>query len=206
MGTSSSYTAPTSEGWPAAKGATTRFARQGGTGKGSMVPQRVLGAYVAALGGPRAAAGRAAAGQAAARRLGGFLSAVVDRGVPQALAELGFDRLIGLDSVEVLSGLVDLLAGPGRNLEEAAARAAMITVLSEAFGNGDVSTIEMFGEGLDAAAVAALLEKFLAEYIYRRMIEELGDRIQNGALTAEDAQRVEQDLHAFIQAEVGLVA
>src|SRR5687768_7606747 len=198
MGTSSSYTAPTSEGWPTAKGATTRFARQGGTGKGSMSPSRVLGAYVSALGGPKAAANRAVAGQAAARRLGGFLVGIADRGVPQTLAELGLDRLIGLDSADVLSGIVDILVGPGSSLEEAAARAAMITVLAEVIGDGDFSTVEAFGSGLDAVRITALLGKFLTEYVYRRMIEELGDRIHNGALTAEDAQRVEYDLHAFI--------
>ena len=89
MGTSSSYTAPTSGGWPAAKGAATRFARQGGTGAGPIEPRQVTRNYVRALGGAAAAAAAAIAGQAAAAQLGRFLSSVSNNGLAPTLQSEG---------------------------------------------------------------------------------------------------------------------
>lgn len=206
MGTSSSYTAPTSGGWPAAKGAATRFARQGGTGAGPIEPRQVTRNYVQALGGAAAAAAGAIAGQAAAAQLGRFLSSVSNNGLALTLQREGLSFLSGSDTTDILMGLVDRLAGAGRTLEEATARAAMVAVLEEAFGQAE--TAEDFDalctQSLDSVGVLQLLEQFLVEYVYQRMIQDIGDRLLNGALTSADLRRVEQDLYEFIVADVAL--
>jgi len=206
MGTSSSYTAPTSGGWPAAKGTATRFARQGGTDGGPIEPRQVTGSYVRALGGAAAAAASALAGQAAAARLGQFLSSVAYNGLTQTLQSEELSVLSGSDTTDVLMGLVDRLAGPNRTLEESTARAAMVVVLERAFGQAE--TLEDFDalctRSLDAAGVLQLFEQFLIEYVYQRMVQEMGERLLNGARTSADLRRVEEDLHEFIVADVAL--
>ena len=196
MGTSSSYNAPTTAGCPAAKGAATRFARQGGTG--NVTPGDVVSAYLTALGGAASAARRAAAGRAAAQRLGGFLGAVADRGLDAALEQVGLGDLVGRDATEILEALVDRLAGPGGTLEEADARAAMLRALQE-----ELEGPAAF-DGLDQDGVGRLVEGFLVEYIYERMLQELGDRLENGAMTAEDAKKAEDDIRVYVVATVQL--
>ncbi len=105
-----------------------------------------------------------------------------------------------------MMGLVDRLAGPNRTLEESTARAAMVVVLERAFGQAE--TLEDFDtlctRSLDAAGVLQLLEQFLIEYVYQRMVQEMGERLLNGARTSADLCRVEEDLHEFIVADVAL--
>jgi hypothetical protein len=101
-------------------------------------------------------------------------------------------------------GLADALAGPGRTLEEADARAALLQVLQQELGDEgllDPATAAS-GTRLNAEAVQRILEVFFTEYIYTRMLQELGERIDNGALNSAMARRVEQDLHAHIEAKV----
>jgi hypothetical protein len=160
--------------------------------------------YVAALGGAAAAGARANAGRASAGRLGGFLGDVAERGLREALEERGLAELIGRDAADVLAALVDELAGAGRTLEEAAARAAMVAVLADEFGEGEFEDLDAALQALDGSAVARLLELFLVEYVYRRMLEEIGDRIVNGSMTAAVAHRVELDIHDFLLAAVHL--
>jgi hypothetical protein len=208
MGTSSSYSAPTSGGWPTAKGVATRFARQGGLSPGpsSVQPQQVTGAYVAAHGGATSAAATAAFGQSAAQALGGFYSGVASGGLAAGLQQIGLGGLVGSDAMSLLSSLVDRLAGPGRTLDEADARTAMLAVLQREFGDAETfSDLEaLYANGLDSDAVMGITEQFIVEYIYARMVQELGKQLQDGALTTADACRVERDLQAFIAATVKL--
>lgn len=158
----------------------------------------MVSAYLSALGGAAAAARRAAAGRAAAQRLGGFLNAVADQGLDTALEQLGLTDLVGQDATEVLEALVDRLASPGGTLEEADARAAMMRALQE-----ELEKPTAF-EGLDHEGVGRIVEHFLVEYIYERMVHEIGDRLENGALTAENAKKAEGDIRTYIVATVQL--
>ena len=208
MGTSSSYTAPTTGGWPAAKRAATRFARRGGSAGGSS-PRSVVAPYVQALGGAAAAAASAMAGRAAAQRLGAFLATSAAKGLGSALAGAGVPDvpadartladLAGRDPAEVLAALADALADPADTLEGAAARAAVCAVLEQFLADDGAGLAT-----LDADGVAGALELYLVEYVYHRMLEQIGTQLQNGALTGPDARQLELDIHAFITAVVNL--
>jgi hypothetical protein len=204
MGTSRSYTAPTSGGWPPAKGIATRFARQGGAGGGAVESRQVMNSYVQALGGAIAATAGATAGKTAAVQLGQFLSTAAISGLDAALQQQGLVALSGSNTTDVLVELVDRLAGTGRTLEEATARAAMVTVLEREFSQAETfaDLDQLCTEALDSTGVSRILESFLAEYVYQRMVEEIGDRLVNGAVSSTDLCRVEQDLHDFITADV----
>lgn len=197
MGTSSDYIAPTGGGWPAAKRQATTFARQGGVQGTQTTVAAVGSAYVAAHGGSQAAAGTYLGAQRAAQRLGSFLASAARQGFDAALVERGLEHLVGESPGVVLAGIIDTLAGPSRTLDEADARAAMIALLAQELP-------DPLGGVLDETAVARLLEAFLVECVFQRMLQELGIQIANGALTATDAVRVERDLHAYLVAQAQL--
>ncbi len=154
--------------------------------------------------GAAAAATGAVAAKRAARNLGGFLGLAAGTGLTSALRAEGLSDLVGSDTMSVLSTLVDRLAGPGNTLDDAAARAAMLAVLMSEFS--DAVTYEdledLWSRRLSTQGVIDLLEKFLIEYVYQRMLVDVGDRIQNGAITSESAHKVERDLHEYIVASV----
>ncbi len=196
MGTSTSYTAPTGGGWPVAKRQATLFARQGGAAGGQVSPAQVFIAYVRAHGGAAGAAGSAVAAQSAAQRLGSFISLTVRDGLAGALVGVGLAHLVGRDAGTVLEGLVDWLAGPSSTLEESVAHTAMLNLLAREIPSLDVLA------NLDADGVERMLEALLTEYIYQRMVAELGIHLHNGALTAAEAVRAEHDLYSYIVADV----
>lgn len=196
MGTSTSYTAPTGGGWPAAKRQATLFARQGGAGGGQVSPAQVTAAYVRAHGGAAGAASSAVAAQGAAQRLGTLISLTIREGLAGALAGVGLGHLVGRDAGAVLEGLVDWLAGPSSTLEESVAHAAMLALLAR-----ELSSLDVLAD-LDAGGVERMLGALLTEYIYQRMVAELGIHLHNGALTAAEAVQAERDLYSYIAADV----
>ena len=123
---------------------------------------------------------------------------MADQGLDAALEQIGLADLVGRDTTEVLEALVDRLAGPGGTLEEADARAAILRVLQEELE--DPAALE----GLDQDGVGRIVEGFLVEYIYERMLQEIGDRLENGAMTAEDAKTAENDIRVYVVASVQL--
>lgn len=205
MGTSTSYTAPTSGRWSWAKRIAGQFSAQGGVG-GSITLNALASAYLGALGGASNAAQTALAGQSAARSLGAFLAGVNGQGLTPTLEGFGLTNLVGQDTNAVLMGLVDYLAGANNTIEEAIARTAMEEVLFNEFEQAQ--TYDEFDalltRSLDRAAMLQIFSKFLAEYIYQRMVGELGARIESGAINPAVAHKIEQDLRAFIFERVKL--
>ena len=204
MGTSTSYSGPSSGSWPVAKALATRFARQGGTGGGSMTPDRVSDGYVRAQGGPSGAAQQATAGKAAAGGLGGFLSGYAGGGLAGALEGTGLSHLIGQDRNAVILGLADAFVGPNRTLEKFAARDALLEVLQDELGEEGLLDPSALATGtlLDAGAVGSILEAYFVAYIYARLIQQLGRQINEGAANIPAARRVEEDLRTYIEAKV----
>ncbi|WP_157907020.1 Qat anti-phage system associated protein QatB [Sorangium cellulosum] len=206
MGTSSSYKAPTSGGWPAAKRVATRYAQQqpsSGTAT-SVEPKDVFAAYIEAHGGARGAASSAGAAKSSAARLGGILDSISSDGLSNALRNAGLTDLVGKSPSEILAAIVDLAVGPGSSIDEAVARAAMIEVLEDEFGDTESFTDleNAFSGLLMPANVMSVIYKFLVEYIYRRIVAELGERITNGAISAAVARQKEEDLRQYIEQSV----
>lgn len=201
MGTSSSYTAPSTGSWPAVKRKVTYFAKQGGAGP--TTPARVVSAYVQALGGKTAAASGATVGKSTARRLGAFLSTTLSQGLNQALEQAGLSELIGQDAMTVVYGLTDYLVGHGSTIEETVAKEATLRVLESLLkdvGADDIETV--FGSRVNEEGVNNLLELFLREYVFARLLQVIQERLQKGAVNAEQAVRLEAKLKRYIKEQV----
>lgn len=168
--------------WGAAKARLTRFATSGGTQtRAGRTHLRRAGRYfVRAQGGGRRAARAATAGRATARRLIGFLGAVVARGPEVAAREFGLEGFLG-QSVEILlAAIVDRIAPEGGRLEQAAARAALTETLSEVLREKGVADegIEAL-QGLTRDDATSILERFVARYIDQRLIQVLAKTLEN---------------------------
>ena len=114
------------------------------------------------------AASTARAGKLGVHRLGALLAGVGADGVGPALETLGLSWLVGQDRFVVLDELVTFVAGDGDDLDAQAARDAACDVLDEVFGDAD-SWDELAAVSVNQTELVAILERFLALYIYNRL-------------------------------------
>jgi hypothetical protein len=175
MGTSKDFPGSTGGGWTGFKRAATRLARDGPG------DPRAVAAVVArnaeAFGGATAAAASAIAGRRAAQQVGRLLGGIASGGgLTPTLEELGLGEFIGRSPLELISALSDAIGGDGATLEENAAREALVFVLLELFG--DAQTYEdLEALALDADAVRDNFAKFIARYVYLRLLPMLDQRL-----------------------------
>jgi len=186
MGTSSDFSGGRGGAWTGYKRAASSFAKHGGQGRAG----RALARHVGTLGGAGSAAGSAAAGIRGTQRLGGFLSGVAEGGLAEGLQRLGLGHLVGQSRYDVLTGLIEAIAGNGEDLEAVAARSALVDVLDGVLPDGeDYADLDLVA--LDEAGVRDALERFLAAYVYNRaspVIEERLNRLSPQEAEARDIE------------------
>jgi len=199
MGTSTPYSAPKTPEWARAKSTMTRFVNQSGVGPTQL--SDVMSAYVRALGGAKHAASSSSASRAVAQKLGGFLSSMSRDGLGEALRQVGLGDLVGQDISATLSALVDRLAGTGNTLDEVVARRAATEVLVEVLesAEADAEIDELYGQGLRQERIEELLERFVSLSIYERLLQHLGDRVDNASITTAEKQRMEGEMRDFVE-------
>lgn len=135
MGTSTSYSAPGS--WGPLKSEVTRAANEGAAS--AATAGSILGHYIQKNGGAaRMSEGGGSggtvggsAGRAVAQRLGGFISAVGEVGLEEALRREGLADLVGRPLQEILAALLNRLGGPASSIDDVDARTALARLQEE---------------------------------------------------------------------------
>ena len=135
MGTSTSYSAPGS--WGPLKSEVTRAASEGApsTATASSIIghyiQRNGGAARMSEGGGTGGSVGGGAGRRVAQRLGGFIDAVGEFGLEEALRREGLGDLIGRPLQQILAALLDRLGGPASSIDDVDARTALARLQEE---------------------------------------------------------------------------
>jgi hypothetical protein len=182
----------------------TSAARAGGARSGRDL-SRSAGRYVRAKGGARTAARRATGGRAASAALGQFLSNIASNGLRGGLDSLGLGQYVGAEAEVVIAAIVNAIGPAGASREEAAARAATNVVLEELYhrfvsGQGGQGLLE----GLTAAEVRTAVTTSIAEYVYTRWLSDLGRKVEDGAVSAEAAVKLERDMRSYVREAIVL--
>lgn len=181
--------------WNKAKRAMGRFASTGGRGD----LQKAGRNYVRARGGSAQAARAASAGRTATTGLVGFLSDVATRGIDAALRTIGLGDVIGQPVEAVLAAIVNALAPAGVTLDEVTARRMTDEVLVAIFEKyGAVEEDIRKLNAMDAAGVEEAFRLSVAEFIFQRWMLELGKRVEEKAVTAREARRLELEIKSYV--------
>lgn len=175
MGTSTRYSAPTGGDWTPAKTRMTNWTRGGG--QNVDLASAALGAFVTALGGAASAAAAATGGISGAAGLGEFLTDVSREGLDATLDRYELADVVGTEPLEVINEIAGRISGAGDSVEESVGRQAVLEVLSELYADTDTFE-EMDAIAVDADRLRDFLARYLTEYIYRRVLQALGDRIR----------------------------
>lgn len=155
--------------------------------------------YVRARGGSASAARAATAGRAATTGIVGFLSDVASRGIDAALRSIGLGDVIGRPVEAVLAAIVNALAPAGVTLDEVTARRTTDEVLVAVFEKyGAVEEDVRKLNEMDAAGVEEAFRLSVAEFIFQRWMLELGKRVEDKAVTAREARRLELEIKSYV--------
>jgi hypothetical protein len=197
MGTSASNKGGTGGGWTEFKRNSAYFARYGGRERAA----KALAGYVAAMGGAAAAAAAAAAGTRTGQSLGTFLAGSTGaEGLAGGLEAVGLDHLVGQDRFTVLSELLTVFAGTGSDLEDQAARDALLDVLDELLPQGD--DLQLESVRLDEAAVTDALSRYIELLVYNRAIPVIDvrlEQLQNQSLIQQRDRELRDFIHALVR-------
>ncbi len=177
-----------SKPWQQAKSNLTRFTKTGGKRELANAGR----SYVKARGGARRAAQSSSAGRIATGRVIGFLSRIATNGIANALESIGLRDILGQSVEATLAAIMNKLAPSGAGLDESAARKAVDLALLSIF---EEYGVEADGVGkldeMDGAAVEKAFQTVISEYVFQRWLSELGKRLEEGAVSATEALRLE---------------
>ena len=176
-------------------------AASGGSRGMSSAAQR----YVRARGGSNRASASSPAGRRSTARFAGFLSDVARGGLADAFTNLGLGSVVGRDLDSVIAAVTDAICPAGADREEVAAREASTEALEEVFADIIKTGADMGQlDAMTAIGVAKAVETMVAGYIYNRWLGDLGVKIEEKAISPEQAVRVEQRMKDFIRDAVKL--
>jgi hypothetical protein len=200
MGTSKGYQLPTSPQWGKVK---TDVTKQ--SGKGSVTPgvaKELVRTYVRTSfgssrgngsGGSGGSQGSGSGGAAKSskaavstgRKLASFATAVANRGVDEALQELGLGNWVGRQTQDVIAALDDYLTDAGATLDQVDVRGALDDLWEKLLGAapGYEEVRMILEENLQATKIGVLLFNFFSNYLYRHFCRSFyeGIRTKHGA-------------------------
>lgn len=180
MGTSTSYSAPGS--WGTLKSEVTRAANEGSASPASAAS--IVGSYIQHNGGAARMSGGGSggtvgggAGRAVAQRIGGFISAVSEVGLAEALRREGLAELVDRPVQEILAALLNRLGGPASTIDDVDARAALARLQEELLR--DAQTPEDVEQVLRAQAVSidVLLRDYFGLYLFEQFCRVFFERL-----------------------------
>lgn len=181
MGTSSARWGPSGRLWRLAKGAATRYLAP--EGAAPVAAGEVVARYVAALGEGPHLEGQGLLGafrltRKTAQNLGAFWQRGLTQGWPAALKEWGLEDLAEGPADFLAQALGPALVPPGFDLEAAATRTALATVLLKALPRPGLESANGLDPGEEAGA---LVRRFLATSLYQRLVLDLGASLEAAA-------------------------
>lgn len=185
--------------WKDAKDAMTRYVKGTSSNKG-----KVMSRYVGASGGSRQLSKSSTSGKSTAINLGRIIQGFRENGVGNTLHSLQIDY-VGKSAKEVLSELVNVISGSADTKEDIAARGASAEAISELYNiiledDGDIESLKK----IDERTFSKVIEVFMSEYIFRRMMSDLQSRFEKYESNPKEAVKKEQELKNYIKVKVEL--
>jgi|SRR5690554_66426 len=161
--------------------------------------RRAISNQIKAYGGSRAAAKTARAGISTVISLGKFTNTISSSGFKSALEEYKID-FENQSPREVLNHLTNILAPIPITKDDAVARKALIVTLEYVYELFEEESIDY--DLLDENSFNLMVPKFIENYIYERIINDLGSRIESNSDTSQEAVNIEMELKEYINAKV----
>jgi hypothetical protein len=190
--------------WQSPKTLLGRLARSGTTGGSARGDIRTVARrFVRAHGRARGATNASRSGRRTAQRIGTVLGSIARQGVVETFRHLGLETYLGQSPRVLLAALTNAIVPEGALVEQAIARAAAVEALVEMFERYEVEAKGAEAlNALDTAGIAATMQHFVAAYVNGRLVNALSIKIEQEALSAQHAVRLERDIKEFVMQTV----
>ncbi len=183
--------------WSTAKNFMSRYAS--GTSRNY---KRAVSSYVKAHGGSKRAAKSASSGIRSISGLGHFLSNSLTQGVRETLSQYNIE-FEGRTAKEILTDVINHIAPVPVTKEDSVARKALLRTMEVLYEkledeNNNISTLEK----IDKELLNEMIPIQVESYIYERIINDLGSRIESKSSSPSDAISKEKELKEYINSKV----
>lgn len=162
---------------------------------------RAISNHIKAYGGSKAASKTAKSAVSTVIGLGNFTNKVSSSSFKATLEEYKIDYE-NKSPREVLNQLTNLIAPVPITKDDSIARKALIVTLEYIYEMFDEENIDY--DSIDENSINLLIPKFIENYIYERIISDLGSRIEFNSESLQDALNTESELKEYINAKVDI--
>jgi hypothetical protein len=173
-----------------------KYARSGGADSRNFA--RAIASYVSKSGGgARTAARRMASDKRVATNLGGILSRAGQVGIREILSGLNLDALANKSIAEIYASLVDVVCGPGGDLDEAFPRDAYLEAIAE--------IIELNPTDLEKPSpetISLIMERFIGNTIFNRILNAIGNGLVKLPGSTSEVQAMDKSFREFVRGAV----
>lgn len=158
--------------------------------------------YVKAHGGSKSATTNAISGVGTTINLGNFLGSASTKGLKETLQSFNIDYK-DKSIVEVLNDVINLLSPTPITKEDSIARKALIVTMEKLYEliEKENISIELI-EKLDSNTLNEIIPLYVESYIYERLLNDLGSRVEGNSLTSASAVKLEKELKEYINSKV----
>lgn len=185
------------DNWSTAKNNMSRYAS--GTSNNF---KRAVSSYIKAHGGAKNAAKTASGGIRSTANFGRFIINSSNQGIRETLSQYQIDYE-GRTAKDILTDVINKLAPIPITKEDSVARKALIRTMEVLYEkiedeNKDISTLDK----IDKALLNEMIPIQIESYIYERIINDLGSRIETKSSSPTDAINKENELKEYINSKV----
>ncbi len=158
--------------------------------------------YIKAYGGTKSATKNAVSGINTTYNLGTFINSASTQGLKETLYNYKIEYK-NKSTSEVLFDIINYLAPKPVTKEDSIARKALILTMEKLYelieNEGlDIESIER----LDINTINIIIPLNIENYIYERLINDLGSRIENKSINSVGAVKLERELKEYINSKV----
>lgn len=183
--------------WQAAKTSMAKFA-SGSAGSASAT----VSSYVKAYGGAKSASKSMPAGIRTTVRLGAFVNSIASSSFQEVLEDYKIDYN-GKSATEILTQLIGVLAPTPITREDSVARKALIITMEQIYEMVETNEIDIME--VDATALNFIVPCYVKSFIYERLLNDLGSRVESANIEPDRAIEVEIELREYIDSKVDVV-
>lgn len=164
--------------------------------------KRAVSRYVKAYGGAKSASKNATGGIRTTINLGNFVKSISDQGLKQTLDAYKIDYQ-NKTTKEILSELVNILAPSPNTKEDSISRKALILTMEVLYELIEKEDLDI--EAIQDLDVNVIIPTYIEVYIYQKLINDLGSRIESNSKSAKDAIALEKDIKEYIHSKIEIV-
>jgi hypothetical protein len=173
-----------------------RYARSGGANTSAL--GRAVASYVSrGGGGSKTAARRMSSDQRAATKLGAILTQAGQSGIREVLRTLNLDTLANQSIPEIYASLVDVICGPGGDLDEAFPRDAYLEAIAEIMEDDPTDL-----EKPSPETTSLIMERFIGNTIFDRILNAIGNGLITLPSSISVVKAIDRSFREFVRGAV----